>query len=164
MTVSFDKSIRDLAEFVRGASRLAIVGVGSDIRGDDGAGVAVLRELRKKLGSGRALLVEGGVSPESVTGKLRKFSPSHVVLIDAADFGGVAGEIRVIEPDAISGVSVSTHAMSLSILSEYIVRELGSKVILIGIQPSHAGFKRRMSAEVSRSVSELATAVSRIIT
>jgi len=41
----------DLRSALEGAERVAIVGVGSDLRGDDAIGLEVVRRLRKRLKS-----------------------------------------------------------------------------------------------------------------
>jgi len=66
------------------AWRLSALG---EMRGDDAAGIEVVRRLRHKLKSSKVLLVEGGVAPENFTSNIRRFKPSHVIFIDATDFG-----------------------------------------------------------------------------
>jgi len=149
---------------MRGASRLAIVGVGSGMRGDDAAGSAVIKTMKTRVKSKNVLLLEAGVSPESLTQKIRRFGPSHVIIIDAADFGGKPGEMAVSAPDSTSGFSFSTHSMPLSILSEYIEKGLGAKVLLIGIQPKEVRFGKRMSAEVRAAIPALAERLGDLIT
>ena len=85
---------------------MAIVGVGSDMRGDDFAGIEIVRRLRRKLESSKVLLIEGGLTPENFTGEIKKFKPTHVLLIDATDFGSEPGDIVLAEPDAIFGQSI----------------------------------------------------------
>lgn len=131
-----------------GATRVVVVGVGSEMRGDDAAGVEVVRKLRKVLKSPNVLLIEGGVAPENVTSQIRRFKPSHVILIDATDFGDEPGEIILVKPSAIAGQFISTHTIPLSILAEYLQGQTNAKIVLLGIQPARA----HMGAEMSRAV------------
>jgi hydrogenase 3 maturation protease len=62
--------------------------------------------------------------------------PSHVVLIDAAEMGRSPGDVAIIDAGKISSTRVSTHAMPLSVLMEYLEKELKVKVALVGIQPT----------------------------
>jgi len=145
----------NLDDFVRGASRLAVIGVGSGLRGDDAAGLAVVRRLRRGLRSKKTLLLECGTAPEGSIRRIREFGPSHVLVIDAADFGGEPGEIAVFTENEISGTSISTHLIPLSVLCSYIRREFGARVLFVGIQPAQLRFGSRMSWEVRAAVSEL---------
>jgi len=131
---------------------VVVVGVGSEMRGDDAAGMEVVRRLRKVLKSPNVFLIEGGVAPENFTSKIRRFQPSHVIFIDATDFGAEPGEVVLAEPEAITGESISTHTMSLSILAKYIREQTGAKVALLGIQPARAQMGAEMSEVVKDSV------------
>jgi hydrogenase 3 maturation protease len=127
-----------------------VVGVGSEARGDDAAGIEVVRKLKKVLKSPNVLLIEGGVAPENFTSQIRRFKPSHIIFIDAADFDAKPGEIVLAEPEAITGQFISTHIMPLSILAKYIREQIGAKIALLGIQPARV----RMGVEVSRPVKD----------
>lgn len=135
---------------MKGADHVAIVGVGSEMRGDDAAGIEVVRGLKRKLKSSKVLLVEGGVVPENFTSHIRWFKPSHVIFIDATDFGAEPGEVILAEPEAIVGQSISTHTLPLSMLAGYIREQTGAKIMLLGIQPARA----QMGAEMSHPIKE----------
>lgn len=142
----------DLSSFLKGATRIAVVGVGSEMRGDDAAGMEVVRKLQETLKSPNVLFIEGGVAPENFTSQIRRFEPSHVILIDATDFGAEPGEVVLAEPDAITGQSVSTHTMPLSILTQYLQEQTGAKIALLGVQPARAQLGAEMSGAVKDSV------------
>lgn len=120
----------------RNEIRMAVVGVGNDLRGDDAAGLQVVRQLREKLPktTKQLLVIDAGSAPENFTGVLRPFKPDLVVFIDAAEMGKPAGEIAWIEPDEMDGLSASSHILPLSMLAEFLVSELGCRVGVIGIQ------------------------------
>ncbi|MBA7594136.1 MAG: hydrogenase maturation peptidase HycI [Hadesarchaea archaeon] len=151
----------ELSSFLKGADRVAIVGVGSEMRGDDAAGIEVVRGLRHKLKSSRVLLVEGGVAPESFTSTIRRFKPSHVIFIDATDFGAEPGEVILAEPEAITGQSISTHTLPLSILAGYLREQTGAKIILLGIQPARAQMGAEMGEPIKDAVEKVDEALLR---
>src|SRR5688572_985737 len=64
--------------------RIAVLGVGQAIRGDDGAGVLLAQRLEALGGHSGLLAVDGGPAPENFTGLLRRFQPDLVLLADAA--------------------------------------------------------------------------------
>lgn len=90
------------------------------------------------------------MTPENFTGEIRKFKPTHVLLIDATDFGSEPGDIVLAEPEAIVGQSISTHTLPLSILAGYLQEQMGAKIMLLGIQPARA----QMGAEMSEPVKD----------
>ena len=69
------------------ASRIAVLAVGSSLRGDDAAGLLTARRLQKlrwpKRPSVKVLL--GETAPENLTGEIRAYQPTHLVVIDAID-------------------------------------------------------------------------------
>jgi hypothetical protein len=68
--------------------RVAVVGVGHELCGDDAAGLVVAHALQTALaGDERLLVIEAGSVPENQTGRLRRFKPGIVLLIDAAQMG-----------------------------------------------------------------------------
>ena len=139
-----------------GWKQIAILGIGNELGGDDKLGFLAARRLKKALSdTPRVEVLEAGSAPENFTGLLRKSSPSHVLLIDAAELGERAGTIKLIEPHKIEKQMPSTHSIPLCMLVEYLEQEIGSKVIILGIQPKSLSFGTSMSDEVKSSVNQL---------
>ena len=126
---------------------MAILGVGSRVKRDDSVGLVVVDHLKGKVPS-FVKVFDCETVPESFTGPIRRFSPSHVLIIDAAKLGLNIGEIRFLHPDSIVESASSTHILSLSILSEYIISEIGAKVLLLGIQPRDLRFGMELTPEL----------------
>ncbi len=144
--------------------RVAVIGIGNELNGDDAAGVLVARTLAQKLGdrekegSSRSpafLIIEGGLAPEAFTGPLRHFMPDLVILIDAAELGEPPGTVRSYDWSAAQGMSASTHTLPPTVLAEYLIGELGCQVRLVGIQPEHLVFDKAMSGTVVKAVAEV---------
>ena len=119
--------------------RVVIVGIGSPIRHDDAVGLKINELLDGRLPS-NVLLLQTETVPESYTGAIRDFHPTHVLLLDAANFNGVPGEGRIIPPKMIANVSVSTHSLPLNIFIDYIRKSICENVTLLGIQGIEIGF------------------------
>ena len=76
-------------------ARLAVLGIGHELGGDDAAGVRVAGLLRKSAaGNGQLLALEAGPAPENFTGKLRSFHPDLVLLVDAALMNSAPGTVQ----------------------------------------------------------------------
>lgn len=138
--------------------RTCLIGIGSDLRGDDSVGVIVVRRLLADQSLNNApnlLILEGGSAPENLTGKLRTFRPDVVLFIDAAHLDESPGTIQPIPLDDIDGMSASSHSLPLSMLARYITSEFGSQVIVLGIQPAQNEFDTDLSAPVSAAVESI---------
>lgn len=126
--------------------RVAVVGVGNEMRGDDAVGCYVARRLE---GVEDILVIEAGDVPENYIGLLREYKPECIVFIDAVDVGADAGSVVIASADELSSsVVVSTHGMPLKLLSDYLRREIGAEVMLVGIQVGKTAFNLPMSKEV----------------
>ncbi len=114
--------------------RVVLVGVGNPIRGDDAVGPTIIELLESKPLDDVLLLNTESV-PEAFTGKVEEFKPTHVLLIDAANFRGEPGDTKLITGEQIGGQAISTHSLPLNIFISYIEKSLDVSVLLLGIQP-----------------------------
>jgi hydrogenase 3 maturation protease len=133
--------------------KVLFIGVGNTLRGDDGAGPALIALLEGKV---KADLIDAGQAPENYAGKIIAAGPDAIVLADAADFGAQPGDVAVLDPDEISGCGISTHQMPLSVFFSYIRKNCRADVLGLGIQPAQIGFGDPMSPAVASSVEALA--------
>lgn len=151
---------KSLEEAVQGFKRISIIGVGSEIRGDDRVGLYVAEKLKKEVLGARCEVLIGGTTPENLSGTLRRSKPSHVLLIDAASAGKAPGTISIIYPSQISGVSFSTHSFSLETLADYLKQTIGARTIIIGIEPKNLDLTEEMSDEVLKAGDEVIKIIS----
>lgn len=150
---SLQKLIRSLNQ---PEPRMAVVGVGQELRGDDAAGLVVAQRLSALTPQSSALLViAGGHAPENCTGPLRRFKPDLVVLVDAAALNLPPGSIQLLNWEQIGGLSATTHTMPLHLLARYLMAELGCEVILLGIQPIDTTLGAPLSSPVEKAVLEV---------
>ena len=77
------------------------------------------------------------------------------MLVDAAEIGGKAGTIKLIKDHEIEESMPSTHSLPLYLLTNYLEQELGSEVIILGVQPKILSFGITISSEVECSIDEL---------
>ncbi len=138
--------------------KLAILGVGSELRGDDGVG-PYLSEKLSSFNSESFLSINGDLIPENFTGDLRKFQPENIIIIDAAFMGKSTGYIEIVRINDLTGISFSSHSMPLSVLGKYLLQEIGANIYILGIQSSNIDF----GSEISREVKEAADKIFEII-
>jgi hydrogenase 3 maturation protease len=142
--------------------KVVIIGVGNPIRADDGVGVKIINKLQA-LELENVLLLNSETVPEAFIDNVVEFNPSHVLILDAANFQGSYGEARLIPIDKIGGATVSTHNLPLTIFATYLQQTLNTKVILLGIQPKIIEFGAAMSSKVHESAEEIVEILHRIL-
>jgi hydrogenase 3 maturation protease len=140
------------------------VGVGQELRGDDVAGLLVIRELQTRGARSHApLCVEAGPLPESATGPLRKHAADLAIFIDAADMGAAPGTIAWLKPEDLTGVSALSHTLPLSVLFHLLEEELGCETAILGIQPEQMEFDTPASVSVLAAAHQVANEVMNVL-
>ena len=131
--MSFEAQLKD---FLKDFEKLIILGVGNELKSDDGVGPFIVKNLMaENIESDRLLLINAETVPENFTGKIRKENPSHVIIVDACLMGGKPGDIRIVDKDDFTNIGISTHSMSLSYFVKYLERDTDFKIIFVGIEP-----------------------------
>ncbi|HUF39672.1 MAG TPA: hydrogenase 3 maturation endopeptidase HyCI [Anaerolineales bacterium] len=145
--------------------RIAFVGVGQELRGDDAAGLLAVRRLAAELPPEPEglLVLEAGPAPENVTGPLRRFGPDLVLFIDAAWLETAPGTIRLLDPDGITGLGASTHTLPLSTVAAYLQAELGCRVAVLGVRPGDTAIGAPLSPPVAGAVEEIVRGLEEIL-
>jgi len=144
--------------------RLALLGIGNELNGDDAAGVLAVRVLRDRLASRpQLLLIEAGLAPEAFTAPLRRFKPDCVILIDAALLDETPGTIELVDWQQTDGLSATTHTLPPSVLVKFIQHEFNCPVELILIQPEDIEFDHPVTPVVFKAVDSVAADFIRLL-
>lgn len=137
-------------------SRVAVLGIGNELNGDDSAGNWVARKLGEYLiDQPNYLVMDCGTIPENASGPLRRFQPQLILLIDAADLGEPAGTIQFVELDQVRGFSASSHSLPLSVLAKFLEQEFLCDVVLCCIQPMSLAFEAPLTIAVNKAVDDV---------
>lgn len=142
--------------------RLVIIGIGNLLKSDDGLGVVIVNELQGKT-TENVLLIDCGTVPETYVGPVRKFNPSHVLMMDAAELSSKPGTVRFVFPDEIQGLSISTHTLPLNVFADYLKKETNTKIALLAVQPKNLDFGESLSSEVLFAVKSLSNTILDVI-
>jgi len=136
------------------AGKALILGIGNTLRSDDGIGSLLAARIR---GKAPCIVYDSGSSPENYLGKVIKDNPDTILLIDAVDFGGAPGEIRMLEGGDIRTVNFfSTHDASISLAISYLQNSLRSaEIIVLAIQPKTLAFGDGLSPEIAKTLARL---------
>jgi hydrogenase 3 maturation protease len=142
------------------SGRVVIACIGNQLRGDDGVGPLVATLLKP---TERVSVVDCGETPENYLGVIADHHPEKVVIVDAAYFGGIPGEIKVVKKSEIGGGGASTHDAILTLFAEYLEAETGAEAFFIAIQPESSQVGGVLSSKVEAAARELASAMNALI-
>jgi hydrogenase 3 maturation protease len=129
--------------------------VGNSFRSDDGVGPY----LASRLAALPVRVVDAGYTPENIIDEVTGLKPSQIVILDAADFGGKPGEVRVIPEEAIPETTLTTHMVPMNVVSKLLTEGTGAKAVFIGIQPKTVALGEGLSPEVRQAADEIVAAV-----
>ena len=159
--------------------RTLLVTIGNSFRGDDGVGPFIGESIRSKnsrfdehssghgtrhsLGrfdehsSGHGTrhslenfkVINAYSSPENIVSDAVDFKPNKIIIIDAANFGGEPGEIRIIPLDKVAKYSsLSTHNFPLQVTFGIILKDTGATLTIIGVQSEKMEYEEKLSPKV----------------
>jgi len=131
------------------AGRVCVLGIGNRCRRDDGAGSLVAERLAGQTGQ---VAIDAGAVPENYLEKVARAHPDTILIVDAVDFGGAAGDQRIFEPESIAYAGLSTHALTLRLAADFLKVRTGARLALLAIQPADIGWGAGLSKEVAGTV------------
>jgi hydrogenase 3 maturation protease len=139
-----------LNEFIEG--NVCLMGIGNRHWHDDGVGSYIAEALEPCSGFDS---VDAGFIPENHLEKVADKHPDRILLVDATDFGGEPGQVRLLFPEKVAYSGISTHAGSLRMLAEYMHARTHAPVALLAIQPADTSAGESLSPIVSDTFEEL---------
>ncbi len=151
-----------LRDFLAGGHRVAVLGIGNDLRRDDGLGPFIIGSLNIEHPS--VMLENVGSVPEAFARPIAEFGADRVILVDAADMRKPVGHAELVTRDRIGGIAISTHHMPLSFLMMYLEQETGAQTVLLGVQPQNIDFGEGLTTEVERVARDLVRLLEQILT
>ena len=148
-----DGIVSALKDFIKGARKIAILGIGNDLRTDDGLGPFIVSSIR--IDNPNIMIENVGSVPEGFAHPLAEFGAERVIMIDAADMRKSPGHVELVTNDRIGGINISTHSMPLSFLMMYLEQETGGQTILLGVQPKNIEFGEGLNPEIQEVAEKL---------
>ena len=135
--------------------RIRVIGIGNADRGDDAAGLLVVRELASRLPA----TIDVIECPGDQTRLLDAWQDATVVLVvDAMRTGLEPGTVHVLDPSAaplLEDSALSAHGFGLATAIELgrAVGNLPARLVIIGIEGADFGAGALVSTEVRAAVS-----------
>jgi hydrogenase maturation protease len=147
-------------------SRILVLSIGSDLRGDDGVGKAITARLRlsSSLPTGVEIMDAGTGDLSTI---LMRPDINKVIIVDAANMGLVPGEWRrILANESICEISDeneldNSHGLGLlqAISLSRILGTLPDEIVIYGIQPLSIDYHEGLSDPVISTVTEVCKAI-----
>ena len=136
---------------IRDWNHALVAGLGNCIKSDDGAGIYIAQKLKEK-GVLNVIVAENGI--ENYIGKINRFMPETLIMIDALDFGNdcKAGFFDLIPLHQVKNTTTSTHNCSLKTISSLL--EVPHQWVL-GIQPGSVSFGTELTPAVHSAAGQI---------
>ncbi|KPL14897.1 MAG: hypothetical protein AMJ93_17120 [Anaerolineae bacterium SM23_84] len=128
---------QSLRKWLSGARRVVIVGIGSQLQGDDAAGARVAQQLLGRT-PGNVLPLVCWTVPESYAEPIRP------------------GACRLVSAEDVLGLALSTHPMPLRLLAKYLRKTTDAEIALLALQPKQTELGAGLSQELDHVAQELA--------
>jgi len=148
--ISYTEFLEALKGRVKG--KVVLVGIGNELRGDDGFGPYVVEALKGKVS---ATLINCGIALENYYKPIVKDDPDAIILLDIVAFEGPYGEIGVFEKADIKKVGFSTHNVSPKVFMEMLERSVKADILMVGVKPKQTTFGEELSEDVKEAADML---------
>jgi len=127
-------------------AKVALVGVGHPMRGDDFVGSFIVKTLKNKIPTDEVVLFDSEDGIEWVISKIKKSDPKHLVLLDACQMNAGPGEIALIPLAETSYPFFTTHGIPLKLLTNTLLPSVETSIL--AIQPNRMGLNEGLSQAV----------------
>lgn len=127
-------------------AKVALVGVGHPMRGDDFVGSFIVKTLKKRIPTDRVVLFDSEDGVEWVISKIKNANPKHLVLLDACELNTDPGEITLIPLAETSYPFFTTHGIPLKLLTSKLLPSV--ETWILAIQPERMGLNEGLSQVV----------------
>jgi len=158
------EQLKKIEGFLSNTGKILILAIGSELRSDDAVGMYIADELLKyDLNKDKICIIKGSTAPENFTGEIKKFKPTKMLMIDAADTSKKPGEIDIIDANSVQGASFSTHMMPINIFIDYLLQHFDCKILIVGIQPENLEFGLNVTPKIKKSADKLVKLIAKKI-
>ena len=125
--------------------------VGNILRGDDAFGVMLGERIEQRIAT--KVFVTHDL-PEDYAVKAADLRPDIVLVLDAMDFGGEAGELRLVAARDVPPTPGVTHRPSLEMMARFIEVDAGADTWVLGVQAqmTSVGVGDEMSEPVAKTL------------
>jgi hydrogenase maturation protease len=136
------------------SDKIVFVGLGSETRKDDFAGILFIRYLSRIKPFNKSVLIEAGRNPENYLEKILNADPQAVVFADACEWGGTPGAIKWLNADEINSISISTHSYSIKMVEKFLSMQSSMEFFYLVIQADSTAPGEVISGNIKMSLQD----------
>jgi hydrogenase maturation protease len=134
---------------------LVILGIGSELRSDDGWAYHFINELNKFIPK-NVYCIWTGTVPENFISVIAKLVPKEVIICDAGNFNSIPGTYRIFTCNRITDTELYlTHKLPLKFLSQMIHESIECSIHFLLMQPATVEVSEQLSLQVKKSINKL---------
>lgn len=153
-----------LSNFLKDCEKLIVLGVGNELKSDDGVGPYIIKKLKQEnIENKNLLFIDAKTVPENFTGKIRKEKPTHLIIVDACLMESNPGDIQIVNKYEFANIGISTHSMSLSFFVRYLEKDTDFRIIFVGIEPETMDWGANPTPKVEKTAMEFIDTLKGII-
>ena len=136
-----------------------LMGIGSELRGDDAIGNRIAVEF-KAFGKTGWISLPCETVPENFAGVVEREKPLFLVIVDAANMNLAPGEFRLLPKKKLNSIVFGTHGMPLKHLVARLEKS-AQKTLFIGVQPENTGLSETLSPALEKAKQKLLEIISK---
>ena len=141
-----------LSIFLSDCEKLIVLGIGNELKSDDGIGPFIINKLKNEnIENDNILFIDTKTVPENFTGKIRKENPTHLIIVDACLMGLNPGDINIVNRYDFANIGISTHSMSLSYFVKFLEKDSNINILFVGIEPETMEFGEKPTQKVENA-------------
>lgn len=153
-----------LDAFLSDCEKLIVLGVGNELKSDDGVGPFIIKKLKEEdIENKNLLFIDAKTVPENFTGKIRKENPTHLIIVDACLMDLKPGDMQIVNKYEFANIGISTHSMSLSFFVRYLEKDTNFGIIFVGIEPETMEWGDNPTPEVEKAANKFIETLKGII-
>lgn len=158
--------VNRLNSIMQDYQRVAFIGLGNPINGDDGVGVYISDKLIE-IPNKNSLILSCYNIPVNYLGKIVEYKPDFLIFIDAIyhpEF--TPGDVVIISPSKVKQVDTfTTHYQSYDTIIQFLETELKRKLdfIVLGINVTEVKLDDQFSIEIEKSADVIISSINEVI-
>jgi hydrogenase maturation protease len=142
---------------------LIFLGIGSEIRGDDGWALRFINTL-KKIAPPDVHCIWTATTPENFFAPIAKIAPRQIIICDAGDFKAHPGTYRLFNYNEIADDDIFfTHRTSMRLLSLMIEKRINCPIQVLLLQPENVEISFNLSLSVQQGLKNLINEITPLI-
>jgi len=139
--------LREILASTSPSARVALIGVGHPMRGDDFVGSFIIKTLLKDVRTDKVILFDAEDGVEWMISKIGKLNLRHLIIIDACEMNMTPGQVALIPLGETDYPFFTTHGIPLKLLTSKLLPNVESSIL--AIQPGRMGLNEKLSPAVS---------------